>query len=321
MATNNTLLLFSRLYQLAPFKFSEFLNQLLEEADLRTGVLFSQQTVGSKSVPDGIIAQESFKVIIETKRHDKFSVDQLTAHLDSFGQEQRQILLALSPQMIGEALRIQVESEIIRKGVTNVRLVCTTFQLIINAFRDTLNEYDFELHDIINDYEGYCATSNLLDNTDSLLRVVPCGWTLDLNVKYKLYFAPADRGFTKHSYLGLYKEMRVQWIGEICNIVTADLADGETLNILNQLKGVSGQQAQTIIGCITETKLITNWSIHTGHTFFCVDEFYETNFMKQSKYGLQGTRLFNLKTLIGSVPFSTEDIAEQLKGKPWPIRN
>ncbi len=97
VATNNTLLLFSRLYQHSSNKFKGFLNELLDDTDLEAGVIFNQQERGTGSVPDGSISQTSFKVIIETKMHQHFSVSQLSAHLSSFGNEEYQILLSLSP--------------------------------------------------------------------------------------------------------------------------------------------------------------------------------------------------------------------------------
>ncbi|KUO76473.1 MAG: hypothetical protein APF81_06480 [Desulfosporosinus sp. BRH_c37] len=70
MVTNNTLLLFSRLYNNSSDKFKRFITLLFEEIDtidLDTTVRFSQQEEGQGSVPDGIIEQQSFKIIIETK--------------------------------------------------------------------------------------------------------------------------------------------------------------------------------------------------------------------------------------------------------------
>lgn len=317
VVTNNTLLLFSRLYHLAPRKFSEFLNELLQGPDMQTGIQFSQQVVGIGSVTDGVIAQESFKIVIETKLHDKFSVSQLTAHMASFGSEQHQFLLALSPIPIETSRRTEVEAHILDRGGA-IRLICTTFGLVIQSFRNALNEYDLELHELINDYESYCSQANLLDQSASMLRIVPCGWTLELNVKHGIYFAPASRGYTKHNYLGLYKGKRVQQIGQIQNIITANLTESGELVVIEKLNDVSSQQSRNIVNCITETKIQTNWSIDSGHTFFCVDAFYETNYIKTSKHGMLGTRLINLKEALGSEPASASAVATQLEGKTWP---
>ena len=108
VATNNTLLLFSRLPQNSPRKFKGFLNDLLEDTDLNAGVYFNQQVKAKNSVPDGIISQTSFKVIIETKMHQNFVLKQLDDHLKSFEDEKYQILLSLSQNQPISSLKNQI---------------------------------------------------------------------------------------------------------------------------------------------------------------------------------------------------------------------
>ena len=82
--TNNTLLLLSRLQEYNPNKFQLVLNELFTEhqVNLSIGVSFFQQRKGDKSVIDGLMFQQGFKVAIETKRHDNFTVNQLRNHLE-----------------------------------------------------------------------------------------------------------------------------------------------------------------------------------------------------------------------------------------------
>ena len=49
------------------------------------------------------------------------------------------------------------------------------------------------------------------------MRVVTCGWTLKENIQFNLYYDPADRGYSEHSYLGVYANKAVRAIGEIEN--------------------------------------------------------------------------------------------------------
>ena len=321
VATNNTLLLFSRLYQLAPYKFTPFLNELLNDADLQTGILFTQQVAGKGSIPDGVMAQESFKVIIETKLHNKFSVNQLTAHLSSFNNEQKQILLALGPRKLAEKQRIEVERVITESHNSGVKLISTTFQAIIDAIRSVLAEYDFELHDLVNDYEGYCVQSNLLDVSHSLLRIVPCGWSRELNVKYNVYFAPSNRGYTKHSYVGLYANLNsvkgMFYVGRLINTIQANLASDSLLKIISSTEPPTELQLKMITDCMHESLQEQKVSISTGHTFFCINQFFETKYLKKSKYGMQGTRIVNLKSLLGGTPSGADEVASQLNGQTW----
>ncbi len=57
MVTNNTLLLFNRLYQHHTHRFKQFINLILEDSDLEldTTVKFSQQVKGTGSIPDAVV--------------------------------------------------------------------------------------------------------------------------------------------------------------------------------------------------------------------------------------------------------------------------
>ena len=97
VVTNNTMLLFSRLYHHSPKKFEMFLQSIVDSSiELKIGVRFAQQEKSSKSVPDGIITQHSFKIAIETKLGNDFGTAQLLNHLECFKDEEVKILIALS---------------------------------------------------------------------------------------------------------------------------------------------------------------------------------------------------------------------------------
>jgi hypothetical protein len=87
VVTNNTLLLFSRLYAYNPFRFDNFLNEALQgKSSVDVGISFQQQTKSpEKSIPDGLLSQQSFKVVIETKLYSNYHLDQLRGHLGVFG--------------------------------------------------------------------------------------------------------------------------------------------------------------------------------------------------------------------------------------------
>jgi hypothetical protein len=320
VATNNTLLLFSRLYQHSPNKFKGLLNDLLEDTDLQAGVFFNQQEKGVGSIPDGIINQTSFKVVIETKMHQNFSVSQLIEHLKSFGKEEHQILLSLSPRQPDKNLQNQIHNEITNFNSTNktsIKYIPTTFQQIVEKYNDVIENFETELVEIIDDFEDYCLISGLITDIEYRMRVVTCGWTLKENFEYNLYYDPADRGYSEHKYLGIYSDKCVRGIGKVENIITADLINGK-LNIINSTSQVTTQQEKDIIAIIPLAMKNNGFEISTGHKFFCVEKFYETSFTKITKYPLQGTKFFNLKTELSldTLP-STIEIAKLLEQKTW----
>jgi hypothetical protein len=158
VATNNTLLLLSRLYQESPNKFKGFLNDLLDDNDLEAGIQFNQQQKGKGFVPDANLSQVSFKVVVETKLHKYFSVPQLTAHLNSFRTEQHQVLLSLSPKQPDNPLKLQIETEVRKFNKvknTAIKYLPTTFQEIVTKYKNCLEDYDYELIEIIDDFEAY----------------------------------------------------------------------------------------------------------------------------------------------------------------------
>src|SRR5699024_1119829 len=101
--TNNTLLLFSRLYHHDSRAFKDFLNQLPgdeQTTPINATVKFEQQTSASYSVPDGAITQESFKIVIETKLYGQENIDQVIKHTNSFGEEKNKFLMLINVHKI-----------------------------------------------------------------------------------------------------------------------------------------------------------------------------------------------------------------------------
>jgi hypothetical protein len=321
VATNNTLLLFSRLFHQTPEKFKAFFNDLVNYANLEAGVQFNQQSKGKRSIPDAYISQNSFKVVVETKMHKHFSVDQLKEHLDSFGQEQYQILLSLSPTIPDLSLQKKILKTVSKFNSSNklkIKYLPITFQEIVTKFKNCLDNSDFELTELINDYEAYCLHDQLITDEESKMRVVTCGWTLDDNFKYNIYYDPVDRGYSEHMYLGIYSGKSVKGIGKIENIVSADLRKNKKLNIIDSINPVSVKIQKNITAIIQAAKVNYNWDISKRHKFFCVEKFYETDFRKTTKYPIQRTKFFDLKEVLDvNILPTIDEIANKLRQKEW----
>lgn len=110
VATANTMLLLSRLYQYSPDKFFRFLKA--ESDAFEPEVTFTLQEKNESSVPDATITQESFKVVVETKRSDKFDLNQLVNHLAAFDDQKYKRLVTLAPIPMSESMKKLVEAEI-----------------------------------------------------------------------------------------------------------------------------------------------------------------------------------------------------------------
>ncbi|MCX7547781.1 hypothetical protein OS188_07440 [Xanthomarina sp. F1114] len=317
VATNNTLLLLSRLYQHSTYKFHAFLTDLTEDSIDDTSISFNQQEKNKDSIPDGSIYQPSFKVEIETKLHKGFNSKQLINHLNSFNDEDYKVLLSLSPEIPSNLIKEKVIEAIITSGI-NVRFVSTTFETLISKFRKVLQDYDFELNEIIDDFESYCWSSGLISTSKSRMRAVTCGWTLEENFNYDLYYAKKEKGFSEHSYIGIYANKSIRGIGKISNIVLADMDSSGELIIKEKTKPLSETEINNIKNVIPAALKNNGWDLSKNHRFFCVEKFYETDFKKETNYPLQGTKFFNLKTVLSlkKLP-DVPTIAELLKSKTW----
>jgi hypothetical protein len=322
VATNNTLLLLSRLYQYSPSKFNAFLAELLGDSNVHAGVVFNQQKRYEDAIPDGIIEQESFKILIETKLlQSGYNKDQLINHLKGFENESNQILIALSSKKPSKTLEQQVNLEVAEFNQNNtksVTFISTTFKDIVEIIRAQIDPYDFSFLEIISDFEDYCKTDKLILDGKSLMRVVPCGKSFDENFEYDCYYDSYDRKYSSHEYIGIYADKKIQGVGKIVNIIVASQENNE-LEIIDSMDIVVTDKQKTSIKALIEAAWSNNgWDISTKHRYFFVDKFYKTNFEKVTKFPLQGTKFFNLLDFLKlkKLP-STEEIAKLLNEKTW----
>ncbi|MFR0956875.1 MAG: hypothetical protein ACLSFA_14320 [Roseburia inulinivorans] len=87
------MLMLSRLYNYNAINSLQCWNALILGQDETPEITFELQVAGDESVPDAIISQKSFKIVVETKLHNQFQQDQLEKHLTQFGTEEIKVLL------------------------------------------------------------------------------------------------------------------------------------------------------------------------------------------------------------------------------------
>lgn len=315
--TNNTLLLLSRIQVSDPRLLRNVLAELFADVELgpsgfEVGVQFSQQTSApSGSVPDGMLFQSSFRIVLETKRHPAFGVTQLKGHLSSFGTEATKVLLLLSPERTNVAV-----PEAIARGVT---VVSRTFSDIIAACRAAKVNENLSLRELVDDYEQYCFESDLISNEANRVMAIAAGTTLAENIELRLYYAPTGRGFQKHRYIALYSKKYIRAIGEIENIICANLVAGK-LSIKQSTHAVTTNQEDRILKAINLAPG-HGYDIHSDHRFFLVKQFEPTSFRKTSSGGLLAKRYFSLLEELelpadADLP-DTQAIAEALRARTW----
>ena len=322
VATANTLLLLSRLYSYSSHKFFELLKSHYLPDSFSPEIVFRLQEKNDDSIPDATITQNSFKLVVETKMFDWFDNIQLMHHLKSFHDEQVKVLITLAPEYMAADKKLGFEEklkEYNQTQATPILHINTTFKDLTDAFAEVLDDRDYELRDILDDYLDYCYTDHLILGHDSwkFMRMQLAGATLDFNMQENVYYDNADRGFRAHDYLGLYKNKSVRAVGKIIARITA-------------IETPNGTEYEAEFGELTdERKKKIQESILDGdshgydlrtikHRYFFVEKFYETDFRKVTPRPPMGTRIFDLTQVLGidKMP-DTQKVAELLAAETW----
>lgn len=310
--TNNTLQLIARVYAYSTTKASQLLTELTGEP-IEIGIEINQQVRGESSVPDGAIIQRSFKILIESKVDSGVDTEQLLRHSDSFFEEDQKVLLLLTRESIG-VLEKDIKNKIATKH-PKIIFKNVTYEAICGAIASLFQEYEYEMRTLVDDYIEYCNDAVLFDQSRFLMRIVPCGQSLVINKKYGIYFHPSDRGYTKHNYVGIYKDKAVQALWKIESIFDVDYVDAELKKTF--VEGCSTDNYdEKIVSIIKDAEAECGYDITTGHRFFCGDP-VDTNYVKSSSGGIQGARFVNLKEVLGDFDDNTSEIAEKLQDKQW----
>ena len=322
--TANAMLLLSRLYNYSPRKFYNFIEPFFKQnGDVNLALQIGMQDKKKKvdTVPDAIVAQDSFKIVIETKLHNNFGLRQLTGHLDDFEDEHHKLLLTLDCEDITDEMQNKINEICKNKNIIHQHL---TFSSLIDEIREHIDDRDDDFIDILDDYATYCDDNGLLPRNQFRVDMRLAGDTLDKNKELGLYYDGAGRGFSTCGYLGLYKNKSMRAIGKIvkrcvATVINKDL-NNPKIKIENELGEISDIDEQKIIDAIIDAQNYTYDLARCPHRFFIVDKFYETDFKKISKYPPRGKRIFDISKILDvkdkELP-ETNIIAEQLKEKTW----
>jgi thiamine kinase-like enzyme len=290
-----------------------------DKVELEIGVLFSQQERGIGSVVDGVISQDSFKIVIETKLTDNFVAGQLKNHLAALSSTPgKKILLALSRGTVPLPIRNEIISEL-KTQAHDIQFASTSYTNLIKIMRETLAEYEIEMLKILNDYELLCKEHHLTDIERHTMLAVTAATSIVINRKYNIYYDPATRSHNlPFTYLGLYQEKAIVAIGKLMKIVHCDLEHGNLISSDGSALILTPDEEHRIKSTIEET---TYYDLHKGVKFFLVDQFIPTEYKKTSFSSLRAKKYFFLNDTNEFKDYkdamSTQEIAEMLKKITW----
>lgn len=322
VATANTMLLLSRLYTYSPDKFFRFLKSEVFSGAFEPEIVFTLQEKSVDSVPDATIMQEGFKIVVETKLTDWFHSDQLMNHLKAFGDAKHKVLISLSSEPMSEKKIKYFEEQLKKyneKQTSPVLHFNTTFEYLANAIAEVIDDRDYEMQEVLDDYLDYCYNDNLIPPSDSwrYLRMQLAGQTFDFNIANNLYYDNAARGFRAHDYLGLYKKKSVRAIGKICARITAiDTESG--IEFIAEFGELTEERKKLIQKAMKDSESY-GYDLRTvKHRYFFVEKFYEMDYKKVTPGGCMGTRFFDLAEILGVAEMpDVSQIAYALNQKTW----
>ncbi len=320
VATANTMLLLSRLYSYSSDKFFNFLKSEFFFDSFEPEITFTLQEKSIDSIPDATITQESFKIVVESKMSDWFYSDQLMRHLKSFNDEKYKVIITIAPELMGEEKKIDFENQLKEYNASAkfpVIHINTTFELLTNAIQSVIDDRDYDMQEVLDDYLNYCYNDKLITVSDSwkYMRVRLSKTTFDFNINQNMYYDNIDHGFRAHDYIGLYKEKSVRAIGKVTAIITAVV--NENGITFNAEKGeLTTEREHQIFEAIKDSK---NYGYDLSNTrYFFVDKFYETDFKKITPRAPMGPRIFDLSQILETdqIP-ETQKIADIIRNKTW----
>ena len=322
VATANTMLLLSRLYSYSSDKFFRLLKSEFFSDSFEPEIVFTLQEKSVKSIPDATITQESFKIVVETKLSDWFYSEQLVRHLESFGDEKYKVMITLAPEPMAENKMAEFTEKLKAYNATQkypVVHINTTFEGLANAIQEVIDDRDYEMQEVLDDYLNYCYNDGLITVSDAwkYMRMQLAGTTFDFCLRENVYYENAERGFRAHDYLGLYKDKSVRAIGKvIARIIAYETEEG--VKYKAEYGDLTDERKECIRLAMEDGESHGYDMRRSENRYFFVEQFYETDFKKVTPRAPMGTRIFDLSAVLelDALP-GTEKIAELLKEKSW----
>lgn len=312
----NACLLLSRLYRYNHTIFYNVLSQLfeLEKQEFEIQFNLQEKKRGSNSIPDFVVSQSSFKLVVEAKEKDNQSrLKQFEKHAEYLSKENyaNKFLILLSPT-IGDEDKEIINS--IKQRYQNIICKCVTYEELCSVLQDNLDNYkDYYMLEILDDYIDYCDEESLTDRSKETIMVRLAGDTFDFDIENNVYYDSANHKSTGFSYLGLYKNKKVEYIGKIKKIITCKLENG----IIANKNNINKEFLELIEKCVSFQKMKGN-NIDSSYTYFIVEEFaHIDNFVKTSKYALYGKKKFYLSQFGLKANSTINDIANAMSNKKW----
>lgn len=318
--TSNVMLMLSRLYHYSSTKFFNFLKEFVLPSEAEPELNFVLQEKSEQSIPDATITQHSFKIAVETKLYNQFTIEQLVNHLSTFGNEEYKVLLTLDPKPMKEELVRKLEKSIREYNAehgTNIIHCNMTFEMLLDDLKSVIDDRDYEMLDVLDDFETYCFEEKLIPDSYKYMLVFAVGATVSDNLELNLYYDLASRNYRNHAYLGLYTKKAVCAIGMIVKTAISEYVN-EEWRIKEETGDSLTENEKNSIRIAIQRSNNYGYNLKVAHRFYFVEKFYETDYRKNTAYAIQKAKFFDLTEVLHCTTLPDVDkIAEKLKHMEW----
>lgn len=101
----------------------------------------------------------------------------------------------------------------------------TTFEELANAVSDVIDDRDYDMQSVLEDYIDYCNTDKLIISSDSwkYVRMQLSNATFEYNFVHNMYWVRSSVNFRSTDYIGLYRNKSMCAIGKISSIIISHL--------------------------------------------------------------------------------------------------
>lgn len=316
--TNYCLRMLKLIYEEHPRLLEEFLSDLLDEQVESLGLEIQQQVSheGTNRIMDGLIQNSPSDVCFEFKGGGgSFDESKLKDYLNSLtsyedGDGITKLIAVGTKDQFKDIDEERVEAE----DEGTVFYGCT-----YSEFVKSLRSLDLPGHldEFILELEEYLNQKNLLPEWKKKLVVVPCTKFFDNVMEQERYITRPGNGkrnYQRCKFFGVYKEKKVHAIAKIKAVV--DVHEGEKENEIYWNNSDEDEEALFEEALNKAEKDPHDPQlIHSGCRVFLFDGLEKIKFKKDSKYGLQNKKYFDLSKNVDADDLI--GIAEALNGKSW----
>ena len=193
-----------------------------------------------------------------------------------------------------------------------------TFEQLVEAMEDIIDDRDTEIISVLDDFKKYCFDEKLIPDGHKWMRAIVAGTTFQDNMDLNLFYDQEARKFSEHGYIGLYKDKSIRAIGRLKKTIIAVEVEGKMTYRAESGEAPTPDEICRINEAIHRAEDY-GYNLRTiSHRYFMVEKFYPIDFRKSSKNPIQKSKFFNLADMFGykTMP-DTEKIAADLNGRTW----